>query len=97
MDKVKYIIMEGLADVDWDLLSSYAGLLGLATFSIYAGAYASLPVCQTMFCLIDTFGLMVSCLFPLSQIQGLGRRTATMKTRRSWSACRLTMHGSSPL
>ncbi|PPR07823.1 hypothetical protein CVT24_003100 [Panaeolus cyanescens] len=29
--------------VDWDLLSSYAGLLGLACFSIYAGAHGSLP------------------------------------------------------
>ncbi|KAI0087979.1 signal peptide peptidase-domain-containing protein [Irpex rosettiformis] len=29
--------------VDWDLLSSYAGLLSLATFSIYAGAFGSLP------------------------------------------------------
>jgi hypothetical protein len=35
-----------LPDMDWDLLSSYAGLLGLAMFSIYAGAYGSLPVCQ---------------------------------------------------
>jgi len=40
--------MVALPDVDWDLLSSYAGLLGLATFSIYAGAYGSLPVCQTV-------------------------------------------------
>lgn len=30
--------------VDWDLLASYAGLLSLATLSIYAGAYGSLPV-----------------------------------------------------
>ncbi|KAI0812793.1 signal peptide peptidase-domain-containing protein [Irpex lacteus] len=29
--------------VDWDLLASYAGLLSLATLSIYAGAYGSLP------------------------------------------------------
>ncbi|OBZ68284.1 Minor histocompatibility antigen H13 [Grifola frondosa] len=28
---------------DWDLLSSYAGLLTLASFSIYAGSYGSLP------------------------------------------------------
>lgn len=40
--------MVALPDIDWDLLSSYAGLLGLATFSIYAGAYGSLPVCQTL-------------------------------------------------
>lgn len=33
-----------LKTVDWDLLSSYAGLLGLALFSIYAGAHGSLPV-----------------------------------------------------
>ncbi|PPQ67278.1 hypothetical protein CVT25_005862 [Psilocybe cyanescens] len=32
-----------LEEVDWDLLSSYAGLLGLATCSIYAGANGSLP------------------------------------------------------
>jgi len=31
-------------DLDWDLLSSYAGLLSLASFSIYAGAFGSLPV-----------------------------------------------------
>lgn len=35
--------MEG---IDWDLLSSYAGLLSLATFSIYAGSFGSLPVHQ---------------------------------------------------
>ena len=29
---------------DWDLLSSYAGLLTLATFSVFAGSYGSLPV-----------------------------------------------------
>ncbi|KII92377.1 hypothetical protein PLICRDRAFT_154841 [Plicaturopsis crispa FD-325 SS-3] len=32
-----------MADLDWDLLSSYAGLLSLATISIYAGAFGSLP------------------------------------------------------
>jgi hypothetical protein len=32
------------ADADWGLLSSYAGLLGLAVLSIYAGAHSSLPV-----------------------------------------------------
>ncbi|KAF9244888.1 signal peptide peptidase-domain-containing protein [Melanogaster broomeanus] len=32
-----------MEDVDWDLISSYAGLLGLASFSIYCGALASLP------------------------------------------------------
>ncbi|KXN90625.1 Minor histocompatibility antigen H13 [Leucoagaricus sp. SymC.cos] len=30
-------------DIDWDLLSSYAGLLSLATLSIYAGSHGSLP------------------------------------------------------
>ncbi|KAF8993675.1 peptidase A22B, signal peptide peptidase [Cyathus striatus] len=30
-------------DTDWDLLASYAGLVLLATGSIYAGAYGSLP------------------------------------------------------
>ena len=34
-----------LHGVDWDLVSSYGGLLSLATFSIYAGSYGSLPVC----------------------------------------------------
>ncbi|EGO00270.1 hypothetical protein SERLA73DRAFT_180769 [Serpula lacrymans var. lacrymans S7.3] len=29
--------------IDWDLLSSYAGLLSLASISIYAGAFGSLP------------------------------------------------------
>lgn len=29
---------------DWDLLSSYAGLLSLATLSVYCGAYGSLKV-----------------------------------------------------
>ncbi|KAJ3550561.1 hypothetical protein NM688_g5049 [Phlebia brevispora] len=28
---------------DWDLLSSYAGLLTLATFSVYTGSFGSLP------------------------------------------------------
>ncbi|KAF7361902.1 Minor histocompatibility antigen H13 [Mycena venus] len=31
------------SDYDWDLLSSYAGLLSLATVSIYLGAHGSLP------------------------------------------------------
>ncbi|KAI5123997.1 hypothetical protein M0805_006407 [Coniferiporia weirii] len=31
-----------MAEQDWHLLSSYAGLLSLASFSIYAGSYASL-------------------------------------------------------
>lgn len=30
-------------DLDWDLLSSYAGLLSLASASIYAGSFGSLP------------------------------------------------------
>jgi len=30
--------------LDWELVASYAGLLGLAALSIYAGAYGSLPV-----------------------------------------------------
>jgi len=29
--------------MDYDLISSYAGLLGLATFAIYAGSFGSLP------------------------------------------------------
>ena len=33
-----------MADTDWDLVSSYAGLLCLATLSIYCGALGSLPV-----------------------------------------------------
>ena len=33
-----------MLDLDWDLLSSYAGLLSLASLSIYAGAFGSLPV-----------------------------------------------------
>ena len=33
-------------DVDWDLVSSYAGLLSLATFCVYTGAYGSLSVCM---------------------------------------------------
>ncbi|KAF8844712.1 hypothetical protein BDN67DRAFT_673149 [Paxillus ammoniavirescens] len=32
-----------MGEVDWDLISSYAGLLGLASISIYWGAFASLP------------------------------------------------------
>ncbi|KAF9531605.1 signal peptide peptidase-domain-containing protein [Crepidotus variabilis] len=31
------------AGIDWDLISSYVGLLSLATLSIYVGAYGSLP------------------------------------------------------
>lgn len=41
--------MERVAEMgrgaDWQLLGSYAGLLGLAVGSIYAGAHGSLPVC----------------------------------------------------
>ena len=33
-----------LRAVDWGVLSSYGGLLGMATASIYAGAFGSLPV-----------------------------------------------------
>ena len=29
--------------MEWDLLSSYAGLLSLASASVYIGSYASLP------------------------------------------------------
>ena len=36
---------------DWDLLSSYAGLLSLATFSVYTGSFGSLPV-RTFFGLL---------------------------------------------
>lgn len=36
--------MDVLEKADWDVLSSYAGLLSLAVFSIYAGAHSSLPV-----------------------------------------------------
>ena len=32
--------------MDWDRLSSYAGLLGLAASIIYSGSYGSLPVRQ---------------------------------------------------
>lgn len=32
-----------MSGIDWDLLSSYAGLLALASGSIYAGAFGSLP------------------------------------------------------
>ncbi|TEB06230.1 hypothetical protein FA13DRAFT_1750168 [Coprinellus micaceus] len=32
-----------LQGIDWDLISSYGGLLSMATFSIYAGSYGSLP------------------------------------------------------
>jgi hypothetical protein len=38
--------MGGLTkDVDWDIISSYGGLLALAVFAIYAGSHGSLPVC----------------------------------------------------
>ena len=33
-----------MSTYDWDLLSSYAGLLSLAAFSIYTGSFGSLPV-----------------------------------------------------
>lgn len=38
-----------MGGTDWGLLSSYAGLLTLATGSIYAGAFGSLPVCSSVF------------------------------------------------
>ena len=31
-------------DLDWDILSSYIGLLALASGSVYVGAFGSLPV-----------------------------------------------------
>lgn len=34
------------ARTDWDLISSYAGLLSLAASIIYSGSYGSLPVRQ---------------------------------------------------
>lgn len=34
------------ARTDWDLVSSYAGLLTLAASIIYSGSYGSLPVRQ---------------------------------------------------
>lgn len=33
--------------VDWDLVRSYTGLLSLATFCVFVGAHASLPVSGT--------------------------------------------------
>ena len=38
------IMDQPASSTDWDLLSSYAGLLVLATLSIYSGSYGSLPV-----------------------------------------------------
>jgi hypothetical protein len=35
--------------IDWDLFSSFAGLLCLASTSIFAGAHGSLPV-RTLHC-----------------------------------------------
>ncbi|KAF8161064.1 peptidase A22B, signal peptide peptidase [Crassisporium funariophilum] len=37
------VLLDYLKGADWDLLSSYGGLLSLAVVSIYAGAYGSLP------------------------------------------------------
>ena len=37
---------------DWDLISSYAGLLTLATCSVYAGSFGSLKVSAHIFPLI---------------------------------------------
>lgn len=31
-----------------DYIAAYAGLISLATISIYAGSFASLPVCHVM-------------------------------------------------
>lgn len=47
-----------MGGTDWDLLSSYAGLLVLATFSIYAGAFGSLPVSVTK----GFNGFQLSCM-----------------------------------
>ncbi|KAG5715944.1 hypothetical protein E4T56_gene20101, partial [Termitomyces sp. T112] len=33
-----------MGELDWDLLSSYAGILTLACGSVYAGSFGSLPV-----------------------------------------------------
>jgi minor histocompatibility antigen H13 len=35
------LILQGMTD--WDLISSYAGLLSLAAVSVYAGAFGTLP------------------------------------------------------
>ncbi|KAI0695522.1 signal peptide peptidase-domain-containing protein [Cytidiella melzeri] len=40
--------MRHASGVDWDLLSSYAGLVSLATFSVYTGAVGSLPPSKRM-------------------------------------------------
>jgi len=40
------LLLSLISTMDWDLISSYVGLLSLATVSIYAGAFGSLPVCD---------------------------------------------------
>lgn len=36
--------LTSLKGVNWEVVGSYAGLLVLATFCVYVGAYGSLPV-----------------------------------------------------
>jgi hypothetical protein len=50
--------------VDWDILSSYAGLLSLATVSIYAGSYGSLPVSYSSLIIVQ---LLTAFLKPYVQ------------------------------
>jgi hypothetical protein len=45
MDAAAGTGLGSLQDVNWELVGSYAGLLGLATFSVCVGAFGSLPVC----------------------------------------------------
>jgi len=89
---------------DWDLLSSYAGLLGLAATIIYSGSYESLPVREvldvTEAAPSDRFSLSTHVyLFAIVRSQKTRAQTLrkTAMTKNNLNVCLSKMHGYSPL
>jgi hypothetical protein len=91
-------------DVDWDLVSSYVGLLSLATFCVYTGAYGSLPVsiCLTLSkdknlwvlnCGANAFrnGRRIPNPSPTAPQEGL--KVMTMRAKSYLNTCHLKMRG----
>lgn len=82
--------------VDWDLLSSYAGLLSLATLSIYVGSQASVPVRSTR---SHSYSLSPDDLSRQRKVRKLaqtGKRRKTTTTTTSQTVSPRRMRGCSP-
>jgi hypothetical protein len=91
-------------DVDWDLVSSYVGLLSLATFCVYTGAYGSLPV-RICFTLSEDKNLWVlNCGVINASRNGRripnpsptapqGLKVMTMRAKSYLNTCHLKMRG----